>query len=96
MSSPAPSRKTIVIKINENLFYRMMELHVSPTVVANAAFKAEVRRIERKQALEEREKGLQAVQRIDPRVTNLQLKSSSTRVRRLRRMASVYEPSIGV
>ena len=82
--------------MDEKQLHRMMELHISPNSVAKAAFKAAIRRVERGQALQERKAGLEAVQRLDPRITDRELKSSSSRVYRLRRKASVYESSIGV
>jgi hypothetical protein len=65
-------------------------------VVAKSALKAEVQRKQRAAARRERVAGLGAVQSLDPMVTDKEFKSSSPRVRRLRRVASVYEPSIGV
>ena len=96
MDSGQQGKKTVVIRIDEDLFCKLMELHISPQVVAKSALKAEVQRKQHGTARKERVAGLRAVQSFDPRVTAKELKSSSPRVRRLRRMASVYEPSIGV
>jgi hypothetical protein len=96
MGSPRSNKKTLIIRIDEELYYKLMELHISPTSVTKTALKAAVRQVLERQRLEERRAGLHAVQSVDPRVTDKELRSSSPRVRRLRRIASVQEPSIGV
>ena len=94
MSPTASNKKLLTIRIDEAMFYKMMELLISPTVVAKAALKAEIRRVEDRRVLQARKKRLQAVQRVDPRITEGALRSSSARVRRMKKIASVYEPSI--
>jgi hypothetical protein len=96
MDSPKANKKAVIIKLDEDFYYKLMELHISPASVAKRALRAEVRRVQERLTRAERESGLRAVQRVDPRVTDRELKSGSYRIRRLRRMASVYEPSIGV
>ena len=92
MNPAGGNQKTLTISLDEDLFYKLMELHISPAAVVKRALKDGVRRIQGRLAREERESGLRAVQEVDPRAKGRDLKSSSYRIHRLRRMASVYEP----
>jgi len=96
MSTATPKKIQVTFDIDESLWEKLLELRVSPAAFAKAALKAEVRKHEVVMAKHERKKQLEAVQRIDHRVTDTNLMSSSSRVRRLRRMASVDEPSVGI
>jgi hypothetical protein len=82
MAAPKAGRSPLKIMIDDDLRVRMIELHISPARIAMRAFRAEIRLAERKLELRE-------VQKLDPRITNKELKSSSQRTRRLRRRALV-------
>jgi hypothetical protein len=96
MTEAVPKTIQVTFAIDEALWEKLLELRVSPAAFAKAALRAEVRRHEVAASRKERKKQLEAVRRIDPRVTEAELMSSSSRVRRLRRMASVHEPSVGI
>lgn len=92
MSSPERKKKTITVSIDEELFCKLMEYHISAQVTSKAALKAAVGRVEKKQKNREKRAELEAVRSFDPRMGSSELTSSSPRVRRIRRLASVYVP----
>jgi hypothetical protein len=95
--SKGPQKKIrLTVNIDETLWIKTLELHISPVAVAQRAIKAEVSRASEAKRKKERKVQLKAVQALDPRIKDAELKSPAKRVRRLRRMASVYEPSVGI
>ena len=90
------TRLTINVTIEESLRIKLIELGISPSRVAKRALEHAVAKVERGRRSRERKAGLDAVQKLDPRIRSKDLMSSSTRIRKLRRMASAYEQSIGV
>ena len=77
----------VTIHVDEKLRIRMIELRISPTTVAIAAFREEVKKRESRQAL-------RAIRRIDPIITTDQITSKSNHVRKLKALAEVLDPSI--
>jgi len=86
---PTKAKLTINVSIDEALRIRILELGISPATVAKAALRAEVKRRERQMVLQE-------IRRVDPTVTASDLKTSFVKIRNLKKMASMQQPSIDV
>lgn len=73
-----PPKKVIIpVRIDETLLEKMKVLRIKPSEVVKGAIKKEIMR-------REKERELREVQLKDPRITAMNLRSSSTRTRRLR------------
>ena len=83
----ADGKTRLGILVDEDQRIRMIELGISPTTVARAAFAAEIKRREARLSL-------RAIRRIDPRVTEEQHISASNRIQRLRMMSDLLGDSL--
>jgi hypothetical protein len=85
-SGERKAKLVITPNIDESLRVRILELGISPGGVASTALTAAVRR-------KEQELTLKALKREDPRIAMEDLKANGQRVKRLKRKASINEPS---
>jgi hypothetical protein len=87
---PGKTRLMISVVITEKLRIRLIELGVSPSGVAKSALLAAVSKHDRIAKRKKREGQLEAVRKFDPRIRWDQL-TTSTRARRLRKLAKVQD-----
>jgi len=78
---------TVTITISGYMRVRMLQLGIDTSSVLKSALKAKIREAEEREAL-------LAIRKIDPRVTLYDLRENSARIRQLKRMASVENPSV--